>query len=786
MKHKAKRILSLTLALVLLLSTVTVPASAQALSGTCGTDATWTLDTETGVLTISGTGDMTAFATTNRPGWYEYVASVKTVVIESGITNVSAYAFDAHSNLASVTIPETVTIIKQRAFRDCTSLESIIIPASVTKIEQYGFNRCTALTSVTFLSKTVEIVSTSFNGCTNPTITCYTGSTAQTFAQGKSWSVVLLDGTEEPDPEQPDTPEETVFQGTCGTNASWSLDTVTGALTISGSGDMTSFSTSNRPGWYEYAASIKTADIADGITNIGNRAFQDCANLTSVSIPASVTEIKEYAFDGCSNLESLSIPAAVDTIGQYAFRDCAKIQSAVIPDGVTEIKRGTFSGCAALTSVTVPSSVKTFGTGIFTNAALVNISCYTNSPAHTYATENSLAYTLLDEAPENPDTPEETVFQGTCGEGVNWLLDTETGILTISGEGEMESYSSSSNAPWYGKRAAIKTAVIESGVTSVGSYAFNECTSLESVSIPATVTRINNYAFRDCTALSSVDMSEGLVDIIQYAFYNCTSLASITLPSTVATIGAGTFNGCSALTSVVIPDGVTEIKQYTFYNCPALASVTVPSSVTAIAARTFNDSRSPELTINCYTGSAAHTFATDNGISFTLIDGTAEPAPVTVTRTYFQINKDTTAASASSDIRFIAGASALNCKAVGFIFSLHDNALDLDYLNGEEFGALTWQTVVDGGTYTLEGTVNAQGQTYFKLSTVEVYGSINADGEVIAADELGGSYLFAVTFTGVPAEHFDSVFTARTFVLSKGITTYCEELTQNTITGMIP
>lgn len=99
------------------------------------------------------------------------------------------------------------------------------------------------------------------------------------------------------------------------------------------------------------------------------------------------------------------------------------------------------------------------------------------------------------------------VKSGTCGaegDGSNltWTLDSE-GVLTISGSGDMYDYGSSS-APWHGSRSRVKSAVIADGVTSIGSYAFSDCSSLTSVTIPDSVTSIDWDAFGDCTSLTDV------------------------------------------------------------------------------------------------------------------------------------------------------------------------------------------------------------------------------------------------------------------------------------------
>jgi len=180
------------------------------------------------------------------------------------------------------------------------------------------------------------------------------------------------------------------------------------------------------------------------------------------------------------------------------------------------------------------------------------------------------------------------VASGTCGakgSNLTWTLDSE-GVLTISGSGDMHGYDLP-GAPWYGSRSRVKSAVIAEGVTSIGRYAFVDCTSLTSVTIPDSVTSIGSSAFEDCTSLTSVTIPDSVTSIGDDAFYNCTSLTSVTIPDSVTSIGCSAFYNCESLTSVTIPDSVTSISSSTFASCTSLTSVTIPNSVTSIGGGAF-------------------------------------------------------------------------------------------------------------------------------------------------------------------------------------------------------
>ena len=125
--------------------------------------------------------------------------------------------------------------------------------------------------------------------------------------------------------------------------------------------------------------------------------------------------------------------------------------------------------------------------------------------------------------------------------------------------------------------------------TSIGDYAFCNCTELTSIEIPNSVTSIGNDAFYDCSGLTSVVIGNSVTSIGSSAFSDCTGLTSITIPNSVTIIGYNAFYNCSGLTSVVIDNSVTSIGDRAFYGCSGLTSITIPNSVTSIGSSAFSD-----------------------------------------------------------------------------------------------------------------------------------------------------------------------------------------------------
>jgi len=129
---------------------------------------------------------------------------------------------------------------------------------------------------------------------------------------------------------------------------------------------------------------------------------------------------------------------------------------------------------------------------------------------------------------------------------------------------------------------------VEYSVTSIGNYAFSDCTGLTSVTIPNSVVSIGGAAFDNCSGLTSVTIPNSVVSIGVNAFVLCSSLTSITIPNSVTSIGGSAFFGCSGLTSISISDNLTSIEYGTFCNCSSLTSVIIPNGVTSIGENAFS------------------------------------------------------------------------------------------------------------------------------------------------------------------------------------------------------
>ncbi len=431
-------------------------------SGSCGEDLTWSFDSDTGVLTVTGTGEMWKWIRGEAP-WYVHRAAITSVELPEGLTGIRWFAFENCSGLTSVTIPESVTSIGQYAFSNCSGLTSVTFPAGLTEIGAWAFADCSSLTSVMLPAGLTSIGDYAFFDCQSLTsVTLPAGLTSIGIGALRYCNSLTAINVAE---------ENELYSSLEGILYDKEITAVIQCP----------------------AGKTGTVEIPGSVTSIREEAFADCSSLTSVTLPAGLTEIEEAAFTDCSSLTSVTFPAGVTDIGDYAFTYCSSLASIRFMGSAPTILNDAFEGVTA--TAYYPADDET----------------WTEEVRQSYG--GNLTWVSYD--PEN--TEPIVIASGACGDELSWSLD-ENGTLTISGTGDMWNFASASNAgvnavrggegeprevPWAAYRGQVRKVVVEEGVTSVGDHAFQDCESLTEVVFEGDAPEIGEDAFEGVEATVS-------------------------------------------------------------------------------------------------------------------------------------------------------------------------------------------------------------------------------------------------------------------------------------------
>ncbi len=467
------------------------------------------------------------------------------LVIGDCVTSIGNAAFYGCSNLTAITIPEGVTSIGYYAFYECSSLTAITIPEGVTSIESDTFYGCSSLTAITLPEGVTSIGSETFYGCSSLTAITLPESVTS-IGDGAFYGCSSLTAI-------------TIPEGvtSIGNNAFYECSCLT-AVHIS---DIAAWCNIKFSNYYSNPLSyahnlylngelVTQLTLPESVTSIGEYTFSGCSSLTSIILPESVTSIKEYAFYGCSSLTAITLPESVTCIGEYTFSGCSSLTAITIPEGVTSIGDYAFRDCTALKEIIFEDGSETLSLGY---------NYYDNG----YTTGQGLFY----------DCPLESVYLG-----------------------RNLSYSSGSSygySPFYYK-TELTSVLIGDGVTSIGSWAFYDCSSLTDVycyaeGVPTTQTNaFDNSNIKNATLHVPANALNAYKTTAPWSSFGKfetieTLVEGITLSQSSATLTEGE---TLRLTATVKPTNATN-KSITWSSSnTSVATVDANGKVTAKAAGT--------------------------------------------------------------------------------------------------------------------------------------------------------------------------------------------------------
>jgi len=401
-----------------------------------------------------------------------------------------------------------------------------------------------------------------------------------------------------------------IKSGACGASLNWTLDTESGALVITGTGSL-SLSSTYSYGWKDYASSVKSVVIPEGLTDMPSAAFGTCKNLTTVvwnavscahfegysyapfynssgeilkqitsfTFGANVQRIPAYLCEDMSALTEIHIPSTVTVIGQSAFYGCTGLTGVVLPEGLKTMEVSAFSGCTKLASVNIPKSLKVIKNYVFYNTALPSIALHDGITAIGTKAFYKCPFTEV-------TIPAAVTYMGDeTFSGCSKLTKVVWNAVRC------DHFSSSNYSPFYDSDNKVARQITSftfgDTICQIPAYLCYEMSSLEEIKIPSTVTTIGQSAFYHCSNLTEIVLPEGLKTMEVSAFSGCTKLASVNIPKSLKVIKNYVFYG-TALPSIDLHDGITDIGKYAFYKCP-FTEVTIPARVTYVGESAFGE-----------------------------------------------------------------------------------------------------------------------------------------------------------------------------------------------------
>lgn len=508
--------------------------------------------------------------------------------------------------------------------------------------------------------------------------------------------------------------------GKCGDNMTYTYESATKTLTISGTGAMYDYTDTNRPWKY----SVKHVVVNEGVTTIGKNAFHWFSEIVSVKIPSTIIKIGEYAFGGCLALSSVRISdleswCCINFVGKNAnpltysgrlFVDDVEIKDLVIPNNIKNIKDFAFSGANGLKSVTIPDGVTSIGECAF---------CYCSGLT---------SLTI----PNSVTSIDHDAFEYCTGLNSVNLSENLTCL-------ELNLFADCSSLTYIS---------IPDKVTSINSGAFAGCSSLESIMIPSKVSFIGSSAFSDCISLSSIVIPNSVKTIERSAFSGCYKLVSVTLPNNITELSEFLFAGCSGFTDVTIPNTVTNIAKGAFRYCSGLKSIVIPGSVKNIGDLAFEGTNlsyviSQILNPNPFNGKAnknntiigIHSFY--NTILYVPV-GTIDKYKGTEGWSGFAYieeknTDDGIQQCAKPTISFENGKLHFGCETDGvrFVYNIITDKSGLDFGNNVEM-----PLTVTIAVYATKIGYNNSEVTTTNLAITRTLGDLNYDGDVNVADHV--------------------------------------------------
>lgn len=477
---------------------------------------------------------------------------VTALTIPEGVSKINNYAFYGFEGITSVVIPNSVTEIGGEAFYGCIGLKSISVSAELQLGANNAFEGCDSIEKaivpsvLLFGLPNTSLKNLVING--GEAITVYAGGpvlesvTISDSIQQINYANGAFRGS--PMLKEVNIGNHIEIIGDASFAECNALTEIIIPDSVVSIGEIV----------FMDCESLKNVHFGIGLKTIDMSAFSGCKSLESITLPANLTEIGSYVFSECTSLKEAII--GVQNIGSYAFGNCASLEKVTLLPGVNSIGDGAFSGCSSLTSINIPASMKSIGTGAFK---------YSNNDKRCVYITDIASWCTIDFADEYAN-PASYALLYLNGKPVENLI-----IPDIEYIGQYA----------FKRCENIKSVSIPKSLKKIGEAAFESCPELKSVYInDIAAWCVIDFFDRNSNPLTSaynlylndvlvVDLiiPDGVTTIGAYAFVNCSCIDSVKFPNGLEHIGAEAFHGCNLEQDVIIPNGIKTIGKQAFYGC---------------------------------------------------------------------------------------------------------------------------------------------------------------------------------------------------------------------------
>ena len=503
---------------------------------------------ESGDFTIDENGVLT-----------KYTGSDAVVTVPDGVTAIGKEAFYAKSAITEIHLPTGITLIGDSAFRSCTGLTELQLPTGITSIGANAFQSCTGLTEIVVPDSVETIGDNAFYGCS--------GLTSLRLSQGLKTlgTNVFLNCSSLAEVEIPAGVESV---------GNYIASNTLRLRCAVGSSAAKALSKAQNDFWVEDFRLRYAFDSDGSAASLTLKKY--AGDAASVTIPDGVTIVGDSAFNGNTSLTAVVLPDSVVTIGANAFRSCTGLTAVTLSQNLNEIKTYAFGGCTGLTYIDIPAGLQKSQYIMGTSDERVQLRCAIGSDAAKALSEGGDSFCADDYQLRYSFDSDGQV----TGLTVRKYLGSAAVVTLPEGTTEIGS-------EVFENHTEITEVVLPETLVTIGSSAFDGCTGLMRIVLPEALKTISFHAFMNCAALTEIVLPDGLTSLGSHAFYGCKKLTEMRVPDGILTLEVATFEYCANLTKVVLPSKLEKIANYAFDNCKALKEIQIPETVTEIGIGAF-------------------------------------------------------------------------------------------------------------------------------------------------------------------------------------------------------